>query len=315
MIGITLALFCLTCYFILWRKSKNIPPGPPRIPILGSIPFISVKRGLLDWVLDKTVTIHKLATVGIGPRNLYVINDFELAKKLFGKDEYSGRFISDFFLSHKGFDGKKYGIIMTEGSHWKRERTFGLKTLKNFGLGKQSFEETINIEVDDLINIFVSKNEDFHLNTDFNVPIINILWQLVAGDRFTPDDSEGMEMIESVNRMFKITFKMDVIPLQIMKMFPKLTDYQEMIDIYDIQKRYIFKQIEEHEQTHDPEHPRDYIDVYLNEMQDEKSSEDFNKKDLAVSMWDFLHAGTETSSTTLKWIVLYLTLYQDVQDK
>ena len=122
-------------------------------------------------------------------------------------------------------------------------------------------------------------------------------------------------MIESVNRMFKITFKMDVIPLQIMKMFPKLTDYQEMIDIYDIQKRYIFKQIEEHEQTYDPEHPRDYIDVYLNEIRKNVDTESFTKNDLAISMMDFLHAGTETSSTTLKWIVLFLTLYQDIQEK
>jgi len=32
-------------------------------------------------------------------------------------------------------------------------------------------------------------------------------------------------------------------------------------------------------------------------------------------MMDFFGAGTETSSNTLKWIVLYLTLYQDVQDR
>ena len=105
MVGLVLALLFLTCMFMLWWNGKNLPPGPPRIPILGSIPFISVKRGLLDWALDKKVTAHKVTTVGIGPRNLFIINDLELAKELFTKEEYSGRDISQFFLNHKGFDG------------------------------------------------------------------------------------------------------------------------------------------------------------------------------------------------------------------
>ena len=223
--------------------------------------------------------------------------------------------MSDYIRAQKGFDGKHYGIIATEGSQWSKQRRFGLKTLKDFGLGKQSLEETINIEVQEIVNAFLSTNEDFYLRTDFNVPIINILWQLVAGSRFTEDDPEGMEMVASVNKVFKCLMKMELVPLQLLKMFPRVTEYEENVRIYEVQKKFIFKEIEQHEQTLDREHPRDYIDVYLNEMEDNKSSEDFNKKDLAVSMWDFLHAGTETSSTTLKWIVLYLTLYQDVQDK
>jgi cytochrome P450 len=315
MIGITLTVLFITFMFIFWKKGKNLPPGPPRIPILGSVPFISTKRGLVDWVLDKSVTRHKVATVGLGSKNIFVINDFELAKDLFSKEEFSGRGISEFFLLHKGFDGMPYGIIMTEGSHWNRERRFGLKTLKGLGFGKQSLEEKINIEVEEIISNFLSKNEDFLLSNNFNVPIINILWQIVAGSRFTPDDPEGMEMLASVNRQFEIVFNMDVFPLKIMKMFPKATNYEEMANILATQKRFILKQIEEHEHTLDSEHPRDFVDVYLKEMKNDKNSENFTKNDLALNMMDFLHAGTETSSTTLKWIVLYLTVYQDVQDR
>merc|ERR1719419_190102 len=85
-----------------------------------------------------------------------------------------------------------------------------------------------------------------------------------------------------------------------------------MVDIINTQKKFIFKEIDEHEKTLDEENPRDFVDLYLLEM---KSSEGFSKKDLALNLMDFLDAGTETSSTTLKWIILYLTLYQDVQDR
>ena len=87
------------------------------------------------------------------------------------------------------------------------------------------------------------------------------------------------------------------------------------VQIYKVQRDYVLKQIEQHENSFDEETPRDYIDVYLTEMNKNEADSNFTKIDLAVSMLDFLHAGTETSSTTLKWILLYLSLYQDVQDK
>ena len=46
-----------------------------------------------------------------------------------------------------------------------------------------------------------------------------------------------------------------------------------------------------------------------------EDDEGLNKDDLAINLFDFLIAGTETSSTTLKWLVLYLALHQDVQDR
>jgi len=316
MIGITLFLLFLSFCLIVWKKKgKRFPPGPPRIPIIGSVPFITMKNGLMDWSLDKSITSYKLATVGIGPRNFFVINDFDLAKDLYSKEEFSGRVASPNVLALKGFEGKIHGIIGTNGAHWSSQRRFGLKTLKNFGFGKQSLEETINIEVEETVKHLLSVTEDFNLRSDFNVPIINILWQLVAANRFTEDDPEGMKMVASVSKTFKSSIKMGVIPLQILKLFPKITEYDEYVEIYKTQWRYIFKTIEYHEKTLNTEHQRDFIDVYLNEMKEDKASEYFSKKDLATSMLDFLHAGTETSSTTLKWIILYLTLYQDVQDK
>ena len=295
------------------RRTACLPPGPRRIPLLGSLPFISQGRGLQSWVLDTSVISHKIATVALGPLELFVINDFELAKDLFGRDAFTGRgCMSKFWLKHRGVDGKMFGIVGTDGSHWRRERRFGLRALKDLGFGKQSLEEIINIEVEEIIQNFLSEEEDFLLSTNFNAPIINMLWQIVAGHRFTPENKEGMEILESVTRMFELFVYISVYPLKIMEMFPKSTNYAEMVNILNTQKNYIIKTIEEHESTIDPEHPRDFVDMYLNEM---KNNKNYSKHDLVLDLFDFLQAGTETSSTTLKWVVLYLTVYQDVQDK
>ena len=57
-----------------------MPPGPTRLPLVGSLPFINLKNGVLDWVLDPAVIANKLSMVQLGPRKLNVINDFDLAK-------------------------------------------------------------------------------------------------------------------------------------------------------------------------------------------------------------------------------------------
>ena len=67
-----------------------------------------------------------------------------------------------------------------------------------------------------------------------------------------------------------------------------------------------------HQDNLDPKSPEDFIDVYLSQMEKE---EGLNIMDLIDCIHDFLAAGTETSSTTLKWIFLYLTLHQDIQDR
>ena len=268
----------------------------------------------MDWVMDKSVTTHRLATVWIMTSDLYVINDYGLAKQLFGKEEFSGRHITQFTLENKCLDGKPYGIIGTEGSQWANQRRFSLRTLKDFGFGKKSLEESINIEIEETVKklLLPTDGEDFHLGTDFNIPIINILWQIVAGTRFSEKNSEDQKILESVNTMAMCHMKMTLVPLRILKRFPKLTKYEENVEIYSFIRRFLSKQIADHNQTLDNANPRDFIDSYLTEM---NKNEDFTEPDLINCMLDFILAGTETSSTTLKWIVMYLTLYQEVQDK
>ena len=134
---------------------------------------------MLDWGLDKAVTSHDQTTVGLGPSNIYVINQYELAKELFSKEEFSGRSPSKFHLEHRFYNGVPQGIMYTE-SQWATQRRFSLKTLKDFGFGRQSIEQTINIEVDEIIKQFIANEDDTFLSNDFNIPIINILWQPVA---------------------------------------------------------------------------------------------------------------------------------------
>ena len=60
------------------------------------------------------------------------------------------------------------------------------------------------------------------LRQDFNVPIINILWQLVAGYRFTEEHKHGLEVVEAVNTIFSTGMKTFFFPLWFLKVFHKI---------------------------------------------------------------------------------------------
>ena len=50
------------------------------------------------------------------------------------------------------------------------------------------------------------------------------------------------------------------------KLFPNVTGYSKLARIIEAQKAYLMKTIKEHELSYDPEHMRDFIDVYLKQV-------------------------------------------------
>ena len=97
-------------------------------------------------------------------------------------------------------------------------------------------------------------------------------------------------------------------------MFPKFTRYGRRVEILRDQNEFWLSEIKKHQETLDESSPRDFIDMYLIGMKKE-GNEALTMGDLANTMGDMFLAGTETSSTTLKWILLYLSLYPEIQNK
>ncbi|CAG5862877.1 unnamed protein product [Menidia menidia] len=68
-------------------------------------------------------------------------------------------------------------------------------------------------------------------------------------------------------------------------------------------------EIEKHQEEWNPDDPRDFIDVYLGEI--EKAG--FNIDSLLVAILDLIEAGTETAATTLRWAILFMMHYPEIQ--
>ena len=74
-----------------------------------------------------------------------------------------------------------------------------------------------------------------------------------------------------------------------------------------------------HKENFDENDPKDFIDMMLIEMKTDDPSSTFygskGEESLLENLFDLFAAGSETTSTTLTWCVLYMLLFPGVQEK
>lgn len=77
--------------------------------------------------------------------------------------------------------------------------------------------------------------------------------------------------------------------------------------------------IANHRETLDPENPRDLADMYLIEILAQQAAGEkdssFNEDYLFYIIGDLFIAGTDTTTNSVLWTLLYMALYPDVQGK
>lgn len=106
------------------------------------------------------------------------------------------------------------GVLTVSGNVWKEMRRFSLRTLRDFGFGKQkSMNDTIQQELADLIagldhKISSSNNPNnkgyvLEMKQFFTISILNILWNMIAGFRFEHSDERLKELINLIDQVLK----------------------------------------------------------------------------------------------------------------
>ena len=211
---------------------------------------------------------------------------------------------------------------MSNGDSWKEHRRFSLTVLRSFGVGKRSFEDQIATESEYLMTeISSGEGKPFDPSHLVCNAVSNVICSVVFGKRFDYDDQEFQYLLhlleDSTNHpWFSLMFVSipNLVPYLVkIPFFPKgsfpsaIALRQKLKDIVD-----------EHRNTLDTDNMRDYIDVYLNEIHGKKDREEqthLNDTELRAVVNDFFLAGTETTSSTLRWALLYMLKYPDVQKR
>ncbi|XP_072552330.1 cytochrome P450 2J4-like [Salminus brasiliensis] len=297
-------------------RHKNLPPGPFPLPIIGNMLDISFTDpvGSFRKVCEKYGDVSALH---FGGQDCILLSGYKSFKEAFVEqgDTFSDR------AAYPVNDrlSKGLGLLYSSGHKWRHQRRFALSTLKNFGVGKKTLENSILQESHYLREALHSQQGcPFDPHHVLNNAVANIICSLVFGHRFEYDDHYFHQILQYSDDAFQLPATNSG---RFYNWFPTIMDWlpgkhQTAFANLPKVKNFIQEEIQRHKQDRNRDDPRDYIDCYLEEIETCKDSQaEFTEENLMWCVVDLFGAGTETTTNTLKWALLYMAKYPRVQEK
>ena len=209
-------------------------------------------------------------------------------------------------------------MVMANGPTWRKQRRFTLSTFRDFGIGKSTFQDKISEEIQFVTAEFYNHGKNpFDPETVLTNAISNVICSVIFGCRFQYSDTEFHRLLELLDKTFKAAGSGGInIMLPILGKLDVRTNRQAK-SLQDEIRELIGRFISSHKEKFDRNHLNDYIDVYLNELEhgDIGDTENLNEKSLLLTVIQLFFAGTETSVTTLRWSLMYMMEYPEIQGR
>ncbi|XP_077147728.1 cytochrome P450 2K4-like isoform X2 [Ranitomeya variabilis] len=296
---ITLVLSIILCFlFVLFffgqkKNAYNLPPGPRPLPIIGNLHILDMKRPHL--------TMHELSkkygavyTLQLGVEKVIVICGYEAVKDALVNhaDEFSGRpKLAMFDEMYKG-----HGIFFTSNDNWKGMKRFTLSALRDFGMG-EPFDNILNI----------------------NAAASNIIVYILLGRRFGYEDPTLLKLLK-MNNENAILLGTPMAALyntypSVMRWF---TSVSEKVQRNENEiHAFLQETFTINREQLDVNDQRNLIDSFLVKQREEKPNPKlyFTNENLTQLVADLYDAGMETTSTTLRWGLLLMMKYPEIQKK
>ncbi|KAI6220893.1 (pine wood nematode) hypothetical protein [Aphelenchoides fujianensis] len=312
-----------------WWRLQHLPAGPLPLPIIGNAhSFVKSERWERQFVEWKE-QYGKIYTYWMGPLPIIAVNDHQLMVEMFVKD-------GDSFADRCTFEpldiaarGGLFGIISVSGDLWVEQRRFFLRTMREFGLGRNQMQERVRTIFERLNADIEAKGADgeiaVHDYTD--IATGSLINAVICGFRFTANGRE--EEFYKLKRTTDALVQAVVDPVLHMgvhshllaKIPPFRSRIQRLCSLFDEIADFLGGVIDDHLRDHDyaeVHEPTDFIDAYLLEMEKRKHSEQqtfFTRRQLQNVAFDAYVAGQETTAATVTWILAYLIRHPEVQER
>ncbi|XP_050410871.1 cytochrome P450 2B4 [Patella vulgata] len=322
-VGIRTGLVFVACLgiWLLMRKPQGIPPGPRfTLPILGDMLYLKGEEDLRVVARRLRKEYGDICSAYFGSKLFIFLNSYGVIKEALVKngDIFSNR-PSLFWLD---LLNQRKGIGQSQGQPWKEQRKFALETLREFGFGRTILEDKIHEEIGYLVEVIRQENgEKFDMFRLSQKGVSNIISSMVYGKRFEYDDPVFTGFLGELESLFQtIGFGSVLNVFPFLRYLPgDLFKYHSVLNSLDfIKGNIIIPSINEHMKNFDENHVDDYICTYIREMKKVSKTGQpsyLNEDQLVASIFDLFVAGTETTSTTILWTILYFLHHPNIQDK
>ncbi|XP_068136119.1 cytochrome P450 2K6-like [Hyperolius riggenbachi] len=316
--ALLLVLLCLILVKLFYgseQKHPNFPPGPKPLPFIGNLHMLNLKKPYKTFkALAKKY--GSVFSVQLGARKVVVLCGYETVKDALVNhaEEFADRASVPIFHDIT----KGYGLVFSNGDNWKVMRRFALATLRDYGMGKKTIENKINEECEYLIKKFKSyQGKPFENTVLLNVAVANIIVSIILGHRFNYEDPVFLRLMGLVNENVKL-FSSPMVALyntfySVIRWLPG--DHRTVNKNTKEMHEFVEETFPKYKAELDANDQRNLIDTFLTRQQEEKpdSARYFHNKNLRSLITNLFAAGMETTSSTLRWGILLMMKYPEIQ--
>ncbi|XP_043491409.1 methyl farnesoate epoxidase-like [Polistes fuscatus] len=311
------------------KRSENLPPGPPGLPIIGNMWDIKsllkkIRFHVRVWCYLAEIygpVVH--LKLGFG-QSFIIVSGRNAVIEMLSRTEFDGR--PNNFEIRLRTGGERRGLIFNDGDVWSEHRRFTVKTLKHLGFDKTNMEDMIlddTVSLLKMIEKLADKNGPITEIYDLvSIAVIASFWFLITGSKFQLDQENPKlkeviaimkENVKGYNTAGRI---INYLPF-LRYIFPSLTGYTQIQERHNRMWLYFKKMIRRHDETKIQNEPTNLIDIYLNEMKTKNLSSPscFNDENLIALIRDLFVASIETTTNTIGFVIAFLSVKQDIQKK
>ncbi|NP_001005963.2 cytochrome P450 2K16 [Danio rerio] len=313
-------LLLLVAYLLFLRSQsdENEPPGPKPLPLLGNLLMLDVNKPHLS-LCEMAKQFGPVFKVYFGPKKVVVLAGYKAVKQALVNyaEAFGDREIMPLFHDFT----KGHGIIFANGESWREMRRFALTNLRDFGMGKKKIEEKIIEETCHLREEFEKfEGKPFETAQLMNYAASSVISSIVYGRRFEYTDPQLRTMVDRANESVRLSGSASV---QLYNMFPflgpLLKNWRQLMKNLHLDIEEISELVNGLHQTLNHQDLRGFVDSFLVRKQyaedsGEKDSH-FHEQNLIYTVGNLFVAGTDTTSTTLRWSLLLMAKYPHIQDR
>jgi len=303
-----------------------LPPGPWPYPFLGNFPHLTQFGGPHRALQRLHQQFGPLLSMWYGSKLTIVIGSPALIKQTHRDqgDKFQHRTLPEFAkISLRADEEGGKNVALAGGKYWVRARRVFVTELMSKRFIDLVCVPKVHEEIWSTMDAIKQRDgRPFDPHEDLMRLSCNIVFRLTYGLRFGRDDignenSEWGQLHAIINNIMRLggqNVKANYIP--VLKFLERITPGGRALnrrrkETVARRDALLERLLEEHKKTLDTSSPRDFLDVLLTRKEKDK----FTDEEVMFIAWEFITAGTDTTSATMHWLVLLLANHPEVQKK